>query len=212
MSLVLIILSSCKKEKNNRTIGFQLKTENRSAQVVGRLSSMSITWTSGHVFADKIEFEAEKDDELEISFEGRVNRKIDLFASVPQQLTNITLPPGKYDEIGIEIDIKNTATDTAFVLRGIYNNNGQNVPVIFFINELVELEAESENVIVNNNNDFQALTTFNLSQMTAGISGTMLNNAALTNGILIISNTNNANIYNRIIENLDEMDYVDLDD
>ncbi len=205
-------------------MGFRLKTENRAAQVAGRVSSASvtwtagrvssasITWTAGHIFADKVEFEAEKNDEFEISYEGNVRRKIDLFTSVPQQLTNITIPPGKYDEIGIEIDIANSALDTALVLRGTYNNNGQTIPVLFFINELVELEAEAENVIVNDNNDFQALTTFNLAQLTVGITGSMLNAATITNGTLVISKTNNQSIYNKILENLDDMDNVDIDD
>ena len=193
-------------------MGFNLTTANRTSQISGRVSSASITWTAGHVFADKVEFEAEKDDEFEISYEGRVRRKIDLFTSVPQQLTNITIPPGKYDEIGIEIDIANSAADTALVLRGAYNNTGQTIPVLFFINELVELEAEAENVIVNDNNDFQALTTFNLSQLTVGITGSTLNAATITNGTLIISKTNNQTIYNKILDNLDDMDDVDIDD
>lgn len=210
--LILLALSSCKKENNNGSVGFRLKTENRTAQVTGRVSSASITWTSGHVFADKVEFEAEKDDEFEISFEGRVRRKIDLFSSVPQQLTSISIPPGKYDEIGIEIDLINNSTDTALVLRGTYLSNGQTIPVLFFINELTELEAEAENVIINDNNDFQALTTFNLAHLTTGVSGTSLNNATLTNGALIISKNTNQNIYNKFIENLEDMDYVDFDD
>ncbi len=193
-------------------MGFKLTTANRTSQVAGRVSSTSIAWTAGHVFADKVEFEAEKDDEFEISYEGRVRRKIDLFASVPQQLTNITIPPGKYDEIGIEIDIANSTADTAIVLRGAYNNNGQTIPVLFFINELVELEAEAENVIVNDNNDFQALTTFNLAQLTVGITGSTLNAATITNGTLIISKTNNQAIYNKILDNLDDMDDVEIDD
>jgi hypothetical protein len=224
IALLFILLTSCKKEKNTGTMGFRLKTENRAAQVAGRVSSASvtwtagrvssasITWTAGHIFADKVEFEAEKNDEFEISYEGNVRRKIDLFTSVPQQLTNITIPPGKYDEIGIEIDIANSALDTALVLRGTYNNNGQTIPVLFFINELVELEAEAENVIVNDNNDFQALTTFNLAQLTVGITGSMLNAATITNGTLVISKTNNQSIYNKILENLDDMDNVDIDD
>lgn len=212
IGFLLILLASCKKENNTGNVGFRLKTENRTAQVAGRVSSASITWTAGHVFADKVEFEAEKDDEFEISYEGRVRKKIDLFTSVPQQLTNITIPPGKYDEIGIEIDIANSAADTALVLRGAYNNNGQNIPVLFFINELVELEAEAENVIVNDNNDFQALTTFNLAQLTVGITGSMLNAATITNGTLIISKTNNQTIYNKILDNLDDMDDVEIDD
>ena len=209
---LFIFLASCKKENNTGNVGFRLTTTNRTAQVAGRVSSVSITWTAGHVFADKVEFEAEKDDEFEISYEGRVRRKIDLFTSVPQQLTNITIPPGKYDEIGIEIDISNSTTDTAFVLRGTYNNNGQIIPVLFFINELVELEAEAENVVVNDNNDFQALTTFNLSQLTAGVTGSLLNTATLTNGILVVSKTSNQIIYNKMIDNLDDMDDVEIDD
>jgi len=210
--LILTIFSSCKKENNAGQIGFKLQTANRTSQVSGRVASASIVWNSGSVFADKVEFEAEKEDEFEISYEGRVRRKIDLFASVPQQLTNISIPPGTYDEISIEIDFTNNTGDTAFVLRGTYNNNGINTPVLLIINEVVELEAEAEAVTIGNDSDFRAITTFDLSQLTTGISGNALNNATLTNGTLIISQNNNQAIYNIIRENLYDMDSVEFDD
>jgi len=207
----LLLLASCSKDDNGGQLSYQLKTKNPNA-TVSRTSGGSVTWTSGSAYADKIEFEAEKDDDNEVEYESRVARRIDLFAPV-SQLGNISLPPGRYEEIEIEVDLAPSVTDTAFILRGSFSNNiGYTVPVVFYINELLEFKAEAEDITIGSAADITALTTLDLSQLTTGITESMLSSATLTNGILVISATSNAALYSVILSNINNIDDVELDD
>ena len=210
---VLGMAVSCKKSKNAGSVSFQLRTQNKNATIVaGRMQSGTLNWTSGSVFVEKIDFEAEKDDDMEWELESRVRRKIDLFGSV-SQLGEIQLAPGRYDEVEVELDLGSPAGDTAVVLRGSYvNSAGTNIPVVFFIREAVELEAEAENVVLTGTEEYSFLTTFNLAQLTSGISQSQLNNATLSNGVLVISANSNSSLYSKLLSNLNNMDGVELDD
>lgn len=147
-----------------------------------------------------------------MEYESRVARRIDLFAPV-SQLGNISLPPGRYEEIEIEVDLAPSLTDTAFILRGSFTNNiGYTVPVVFYINELLEFKAEAEDISIGSAADITALTTLDLSQLTTGITESMLSSATLTNGVLVISATSNAALYSVILSNINNIDDVELDD
>jgi len=56
------------------------------------------------------------------------------------------------------------------------------------------------------------LTTLDLSQLTTGITESMLSSATLTNGVLVISATSNAALYSVILSNINNIDDVELDD
>lgn len=210
--LLLIFMTSCKKNKNAGSVSFQLRSQNQSSVVAGRIQSGALTWNSGYVFVDKVEFEAEKNDDFEIQIESRIRRRIDLFGSI-SQISTIQLEPGKYEEVEVELDLISTATDTAFVLRGSYANNaGATIPVVFVIRDTMELEAEAENVVLTGVDDYRFLTTFDLSKLTIGITQTLLNSATLTNGVLVISATSNSSLYSILLSNINKMDGVELDD
>jgi hypothetical protein len=208
---LLILLVSCSKDKNGSSINYKVKTENRTS-TVGRVTAGTINWTSGSAFADKIEFEAEKNDDDEVEFESRVGRRIDLFASV-SDLGSISLAQGRYEEIEIELDLAPSGSDTAFLLRGSYTNSASvTTPVVFFINELIEFKAEAEDVNVSSDNDFSALTTLNLALLTSGITEAQLDNATSTNGVIVISKSSNTGLYSTLLSNLQNMDSVEIDD
>ena len=211
--LVTGLLVSCKKTKSAGNVSFQLRTQNRTSTLVpGRLQSGSLNWTSGTAFVEKIDFEAEKDDDMEWELESRVGRRIDLFGSVAQ-LGNLQLIPGRYEEVEVELDLGSRNGDTAVVLRGTFvNNTGATIPVLFFVRGAVELRAEAENVVLTGTDDYRFLTTFDLSLLTKGISQTQLSNAQLSNGVLVIAANSNSSLYSKILSNLNDMDDVELDD
>lgn len=211
--LVTGLLVSCKKTKSSGNVSFQLRAQNnKTTLVAGRLQSGTLNWASGSVFVEKIDFEAEKDDDQEWELEARVGRKIDLFGSV-SQLGNLQLAPGRYEEVEVELDLGSPAGDTAVVLRGTFvNNSGVTIPVVFFVRGAVELEAEAENVVLTGTDDYRFLTTFDLAQLTNGITQTQLSNATLSNGVLVIAANSNSTLYQKMLSNLNQMDDVELDD
>ena len=68
------------------------------------------------------------------------------------------------------------------------------------------------NVTVLANNGYNALTTLNLSLLTRGITQTMLDNAVKTNGTILINSLSNVDLYNIILNNLNECDDIDFED
>ena len=210
---VIALASSCKKKNDTSgSVNFQLRTQNQNTQLGGRMQSGALSWTSGSAFVEKIDFEAEKNDDTELEVESRVRRRVDLFGSV-SQLGSIQLEPGRYDEIEIELNLGSAAGDTSLILRGTYvNNSGATIPVLFFINQRLEVSAEAENVVLTGVDDYRFLTTFDLSRLTWGITQSQLSSASLTNGVLVISANSNSNIYSKIISNIHDMDDVSIDD
>lgn len=211
LAMTILAASSCKKNDDNGSVSFQLRVQNQSAPLTGRVQSGALNWVSGAAYVEKVELEAEKDD-TETEMETRVRRRIDLFGSVAQ-LGSVQLSPGRYDEVEVELYLGNTASDTALVLRGTYvNNAGTSIPVLFFINDALEVKAEAENVVLTGTDDYRFLSTFDLSRLVTGITQSQLNNAALTNGTLVISKNNNSSLFSTILSNINEMDDVEIDD
>lgn len=216
-----LLFFSCKKSKNGATVSLQLRAQNNTAVVGGRLDPSSIaartqsatlTWSGGSAFVEKFDFEAEKDDNFEIEIERRVSRRIDLFGSV-SQLGSIQLEPGKYDEVEVDLHLRSTGADTAFVLRGSFvNQAGTAIPIVFFITDAMEIESEVENVVLSGIDDYNFLSTFDLSKLALGITQTQLNNATVTNGTIVISKTSNTALYNIIYNNFQRIVDVELDD
>lgn len=212
--IVALLFFACKKDSETSGINYKLRTVNRSATISqaapGDLHNQrtmgTITWTSGFASATEIEFEAETEN-TEVEFESGVNQKIDLFAPL-SSLGIVTVPPGTYEEVEFEVHLSPTATDPALELGGTYNGT----PIIFRIDQPIEVEAEFEDVTINQGTDFTAIITLNLSLLTQGISDADLNGAALTNGEIIISSNSNATLYNTIIANLKELDEVEFDE
>ncbi len=207
---VVFLMTSCKKENDSMTLSYKVKSTNTTA-TVDRILSGQVNWISGSGFVKEIEFEAENNSS-EVEYEAIGNQKIDLFAPVTS-LGNITLPPGQYEEIEVDINFASAGTDTAFVLRGNFTNSNNVVtPVLFTITDPLEVETEANNVTISGTNDFTAITSFDLSKLTAGISEAMLENATRTNGVIVISKNVNANLYNIFLNNIADMDSVEIDD
>lgn len=212
IALTVLVFFSCSKKNENSSLTYKLKTGNRSA-VVNRLMAGAINWTSGSAYVAKIEFEAEKDDINQIEYTALINRRINLFATITE-LSSINLPDGKYDEIETEIELAPAPADTAFVLHGTFTNSAaQSTPVLFYINQQLELKDEAENVTINGGGQNRiAITELTLSLLTQNVTESMLNSATRTGGVIIISENSNASIYNIMLNAIHNIDSVEIDD
>ena len=209
LSITTLIMVSCKKEQNSASpgISYQLQTKNR-ASVVGRVESGNIVWTSGYGNATEVKFES-KGPNGKLEYKSNLQQRIDLFSGV-SVLGNITLPPGTYQEVEFDLELNPTATEPAFLLNGSYTSTGPATPISFIISTPFEIKTEMNNVSVSANNGYNALTSLNLSLLSRGITQTMLDNAAKTNGTIIISSSSNVDLYNIILNNLKESDEIEF--
>ncbi|MEJ7913823.1 MAG: hypothetical protein WKF70_11760, partial [Chitinophagaceae bacterium] len=204
------LLFSCSKEKEAPGVSYQMKTSSTSAPIGGRVAGGGIQWTSGYVWASEIEFEAENDN-VEVEYKTETRQKLDLFSPL-SSLGMITIPAGIYEDIEYEVEIAPNGTESAMEVSGTFTDAaGVATPIKFQLNAALEIEAEQANVTVTDGNNLTALTTLNLSVLTAGITETMLNDAIRTNGTIEISSTSNASLHAMVVANLKGCSSVEVD-
>ncbi len=211
-AVTILFFTGCKKNNNNDSesgIKYKIQTINRTS-VIARTTTGNIQWTSGYGYATEIKFEAESNN-FEVEYKSQVPQRIDLFSGVAT-LGNVTLPPGTYKEVEFEVELNSSGANSAFELNGQFTSGNTTTPVIFRVTSPLEIETEKENVVITDNNSYTALTTLNLSLLTKGVTESMLNSAARTNGTILISSTSNTVIYNIILNNLHDIDEVEFED
>lgn len=200
-----LCISGCKKTNDvavvdDAGISFQLKSSGQTTGINQRLDG-SVQWTLGYASPELIKLEA-KQGTKEVEFKSKSTQKINLLAPLTNALGNITLPPGTYNEVEFKIRLSKNGNDAAVELNGVFTGVGITLPVKFVINDAFEVKAEKENVTVTAGSIDSALTTIDFTQLTNGITQSMLTAAQLTNGTLVISANANSNLYNIILNNL----------
>ena len=215
ITLAVLSLSACKKSGNAPTsktsqLSFQMVADNSSTNLAGSSSTTSsatagvpgLVFTAGTANINQFKLEAKRNGiETEITSKNLTN--VDLFAQTPS-IANITIDTGFYKEIEIKVVLQKTTDISAIPLKltGTFTNSqGIMIPVEFDLNDDVIIKAEAENIHVTSTTDFVALVHVHLLKLEAGITAATLDAAILTNGVLIISNSSNTAIYNRVLAN-----------
>jgi hypothetical protein len=189
---------------------YKLTTSSRS-NVLARVESGNITWSSGFASANLLKFEAKNSGGTEVEFKSSVSQHVDVFASLAASVGTISLPAGTYSEIEFKAELAPSGSDAALELTGEFTSGANTTTVVFTVNSPLEIKTEKNNVVINDNASYTALTTLNLATLTNGITQAMLNSATLTNGKIIISANSNTAIFNSMLANLDSCDEVEFD-
>jgi hypothetical protein len=161
-----------------------------------------LTFTSGTANVSQFKFEAKRNG-VEIEVTSKKLTNIDLFAASPS-IAGVTIDTGLYREIEIRAIFQKSADTTAIPLqlKGSFTaGNGTVIPIEFDLNDNVTIKSEVEDVQVSSTTDFAALIHIHLRKLEAGVTAADLEAAKLTNGVLVISNSSNTSIYNKIIGN-----------
>lgn len=218
--LALTGLAACKKSGNSPSsktsqLSFQLRADNATSNLAasstgGKLSTNStfqgiagLTFTSAVANISRFKLEAKKNG-VEIEIISKNLSNIDLFAIDPT-VASVTLDTGIYQEIEIKVELQHTSDTSALPLKlkGTFTNSvGTAIPIEFDFNSDAVIKAEAENINVSSTINFVALVHLHLNKLGAGVVATDLDNAAQTNGTIIISPTSNTDIYNKVVANL----------
>lgn len=222
--LALVLgFSACQKEgyedgiNNPSTLGIKIQALNNSFYLpVGGTKSASgeissITWDSVHMVVSSIKLEAElkslvdHKDSIEISYKWTGPQFTNLLDSTIT-FGEFVLQPGFYDEIEIVVNGLEKDADTipVFYLSGIYTKGSSTtVSVIVEVNENVTFKTEKDSVEVSAENiDITSYIQLNLDELMNGIDPYELDNARMSEGIIVISEKSNKYIYRTIMKNL----------
>lgn len=193
-------------------MGVKLKNDGNAG---ARTLNSGIDIQSGFLQIKKIELETEGRDENGDDFERELElkfkdiKKIDFNEFDAGVDFFINIPSGNYEEIEFEIDLIDNRNQPSIQLDGTFNyQDGRSVPMKFevFGNDdddfdfEVELESEDDDDLffLDGINNPLALFQIDAKGWFINVSTSDLENAELTNGILLINKNVNASIYRKV--------------
>lgn len=229
LTFVLVALTlgffACQKDQNstftgNSNLGIKLQAVNKSFALpvvtIGTksasIATSSLAWDTAHMVVSGITYEAKLKslkahrDSIEITYKWKGPQEINLLDTTIT-LGNFTLTPGFYDEIELKVDGSKQAAGLkpVFYLHGVYTKaDVSKIPVKVVVNEDIYFKTEKDSVTVTaaDNTDFASVIQIYLDQLMTDIQLDALDNATLTNGILVISADKNRELYQIIMHNL----------
>lgn len=196
---------------NNETNGARLNLEFNTVTTVNGTSQRALTnglvFTGGFITLSEIRFEAEADlDSLEIEFELEQQTVLDFATGTTNpDISGITIPAGTYEEVEIEIELFDEGDEPGVVLNGTFTYNGESHPVRFEFNSGETFEVEKEgNVILSDGTNALAEITLDPHVWFAAVTAEQLAAAEKdANGVIVISESINENIFDLAADGLD---------
>lgn len=218
--IAYLTFTSCQKDSNlDPQIGLKFKTVTASFPVNGDLKSTQqakeLEFTSGFITLSEVSFEVETDDDsIEIEFEIEQNTIMDFATGeTDPDISYVEIPAGTYNEMEVELELQDEGDNPSMVLHGTYvDTEGASHPVRFEFNSGETFEVEKEGTItLTTNESVLAQITFDPTVWFAEVSNEQLSLATKDNdGVIVISETQNANIFDVVADGLDLATEVEL--
>jgi hypothetical protein len=180
---------------------------------IHKSAAQNISFSKGHMLIGSLGFEAENiqdEDSLDIEFEIEKTLKVDL-GDLQNPDTMVTIPAGEYEEVEIETELMDPDTLSSIYMKGTYiNTQDEEIPLVFDYRDDMEFEIEGEAddgdaITLTSDVNPLARVTFSPDSLFSNISADMLEQAQLDKeGVLLISEDFNAEIYDKVVDRLDE--------
>jgi hypothetical protein len=218
-----VSFTSCEKDdtvtNNEPKIGLEFNTVTTPLILADGLKSAQqvkeLAFTSGFITLREIEFEVEiGEDSVEIDFNIELNTKIDFATGETNpDISYIEIPAGTYDAFELEIELQDEGDSPAMVLEGTFvDAEGTSHPVRFEFNSGETFEIEKEgNVVFGTNVSALSQITLDPTVWFAEVSYEQLANANKNiDGVIVISETQNPDIFDVVADGLDLATEVEL--
>lgn len=231
-AIAVTTLFSCTNEEDpviigegDVRIGFGVQLAN-SGNSNARIAATGLTIESGFIQIKKIELETEGEDEngefeREIELEFPEIKKIDFNEFDPGVDFFLNIPSGNYEEIEFEIDLIDHDNEPSILLEGMFDkSDGSSVPFRLEVfgdddDDLdfeVELEADDDELFfLDGVNNPLALLEIDGKGWFISISDDELENAELTDGILVINRNTNEDIYEKVLDKIEDSSEIELE-
>lgn len=201
----LAIVTACSKEKATRNLTITT-TMSKSPISVNRTMAASLVFNSGYVIVREVDFKGTKSDQTILTISEEKITTIDLVTGVASPLFDMNIPAGTYTRVNLGIEIQDENDKPSVVAEGVYTNDvGVTTPVRFEFNSGEVFEANSNGpVTLTQETPATAKIKFDPHVWFSTITKTQLNNATRTNGVIIISETINAALFDIVADKLDD--------
>ena len=219
LALILVVgLSACSSDDsdsttqpmlsvNFETVTSSFNTQGLTTSSTRQASTGNFVFNEGFITLAALEYEAEtENDSTSVEFELEQVVVIDFATGIPTpDIRAITIPAGTYEEVEIEVELFDETDEPSVVLNGTYTSpDGTAHPVRFEFNSGETFEVEREGTIVfTENQSAIAEITFDPSVWFAGVTDEHMEDATQINGVIVISENQNGEIFDIVADGLD---------
>ncbi len=218
-SVLAVSLFSCStesdSEKSQLSVNFvtsqaplDLQSLSFKDESFKQTSSGSVSFSEGFITIRELEFEVESDnDSTSVDFNLEQNVIIDFATgNTTPDIGSINVPAGTYQEVEVQIELQDNTDSPSVVLHGFYTApDATEHPLTFEFNSGETFEVEREGTITfSEAQSALAQITFAPAQWFLGVSDEVLQNATKNeNGVIVISSTQNPEIFDTVADGLD---------
>ncbi len=212
-----ILLFGCNDEGSTPTIRFNFNTVTTASNIPigGRVEANSLQFDSGTITLTQIQFETETDngDSVEVDMEQVVEIDFATGETTPD-LSSLNFPVGTFVETRVELELLDENNMPSVIIEGTFtDSNDQTHPIQFEFNSGETFEVEKEGTItIAEGTNVIAQVTFDPGVWFTGVTSTMLEGATKdNNGVIVISETSNSNIFDIVADGLDLATEVEIE-
>ena len=214
-SLILIFtlllgLIGCNEEETPTTGKIRLSFNTTSSTIRnmdnGRVAAANdLVFTEGKITIREIVFDGEN-----TTNNTSVTRTIQQVATIDYSTGAVTpeilieVPMGDYTSVNLGIEMQDDGAEPSTVIQGTYTNTENvNIPVRFEFNSGEVFEASAAATKIDAGEEIISKITFDAIEWFSVVSVEQLENATLTEGVMVISATSNQNIFDIVADRLD---------
>ncbi|GAO27753.1 hypothetical protein [Geofilum rubicundum] len=199
--------TSCEKDDDNNPNGnITLKVNTTSTSSVNLKSSVAandLVFNSGTITIREVVF----DGEVGVN---SVSRTISQIADINYATGTVSpgvvieVPAGDYTGVNLGIELQDDGSDPSVVIEGTYTNSSEEItPIRFEFNSGEVFEANAASVTIEAGSDLVGKITFDAISWFSTVTPDELDNATLTEGTIIVSETKNSDIFDKVADRLD---------
>lgn len=201
-----LIFGSCEKEQTappGLTVSALMAY---SSIIVNGSTSATLSFNSGYVVVREVVFDGDRSDDSDVSITEEKITTIDMATGVANPPFVLDIPAGTYTSVNLGIEIQDETNRPSVVAEGVYTNEaGVTTPIRFEFNSGEVFEANSNSpVTLSQNTPATAKISFDPHVWFSTVTKTQLDNATRTNGVIVVSETGNAGIFNIVADRLDD--------
>ncbi|MCF6295053.1 MAG: hypothetical protein L3J25_05140 [Flavobacteriaceae bacterium] len=200
----IFLLSSCSKDDNNDATMKVVLKMNTTSTSTARMTNNSLVFNTGAVTIREIVFDGEKTSGGSVSITHEQISTINLATGVASPDVEIIIPIGEYNSVNLGIEIQDENDTPTVIAEGIYtDNDGIETPLKFEFNSGEVFEAEAPSHTFGADSYAIAEIDFSPAVWFSTITGTMLDNTDRVDGVILVNESTNSNIFDIVADKLD---------
>jgi outer membrane murein-binding lipoprotein Lpp len=201
-----ILFTGCEKDDVNPNGKISLKVSTTSSSTVNLKSTSAandLVFDSGTITIREVVFDGEADT---VSVSRTIEQIADIDYATGEVSPEIVIevPAGDYMGVNLGIELQDENAEPSVVIEGTYtNSSGEAIPVRFEFNSGEVFEANAERVNIEAGADLVGKISFDAISWFSTVTSEELDNATLTEGVILISGTSNTDIFDIVADKLD---------